>query len=113
MPDAVKMRTKRCQDSNDEFTEWLNEAIEVKDDEYLTLNAILGYYGVDARGSRATGPFKQAVVDFLLKKFKIPESNHSNHRLPGQKKVKRRLNEGRYTHIVYKKKLMTALLCYH
>jgi phage/plasmid-associated DNA primase len=77
IPEAVKLKTTRCRDSNDEFGQWLKDAIELKDDELLTLNTILKYYSDDAvRGTKNLAKFKDDVVNFLLKTFNIPESNY-------------------------------------
>jgi hypothetical protein len=87
MPEEVKLKTTRCRDSNDEFTEWLKEAIEEREDSYLTLQTILQHYGDDTiRGPKAMGKYKISVVQFLLKNFGIPENNCSSRRIPGHTK---------------------------
>jgi phage/plasmid-associated DNA primase len=87
MPEEVKLKTTRCRDSNDEFTEWLKVAIEEKEDELLTLDTIVRRYGDDsARGPRGMSKYKSSVMEFLLKTFNIPANNYTNRRIPGSDK---------------------------
>ena len=85
MPEEVRMKTTRLRDSNDEFGEWLKEAIELREDELLSLQTITYcYLREHVRGTKAMAKYKLGVDEFLLKTFNIPATNYESRRFSSQ-----------------------------